>query len=43
VLATVDDKVVMVQQGKLLAAAFHPELLNDDRIHAHFLDSVVEH
>jgi 5'-phosphate synthase pdxT subunit len=43
VLATVDDKVVMVQQGKLLATAFHPELLNDDRIHAHFLDSVVEH
>ena len=43
VLSTVDDKVVMVQQGKLLAAAFHPELLSDDRIHAHFLDAVVEH
>jgi 5'-phosphate synthase pdxT subunit len=43
VLATVDDKVVMVQQGKLLAAAFHPELLSDDRIHAYFLDAVLEH
>jgi 5'-phosphate synthase pdxT subunit len=43
VLATVDEKVVMVQQGKLLAAAFHPELLSDDRIHAYFLDAVLEH
>ncbi|MEY3764114.1 MAG: hypothetical protein RLZ42_774, partial [Armatimonadota bacterium] len=43
VLASVNDKVVMVQQGNILAAAFHPELLNDDRIHAHFLDVVVEH
>ena len=41
VLATVDDKIVMVQQGKILAAAFHPELLDDDRVHAYFLDVVV--
>ncbi|MFM7188501.1 MAG: pyridoxal 5'-phosphate synthase glutaminase subunit PdxT [Armatimonadota bacterium] len=41
VLSTVDDKIVMVQQGKILAAAFHPELLDDDRVHAYFLDVVV--
>ena len=41
VLTTVDDKIVMVQQGKILAAAFHPELLDDDRVHAYFLDVVV--
>ena len=41
VLTKVDDKIVMVQQGKILAAAFHPELLDDDRVHAYFLDVVV--
>ena len=41
VLTTVDDKVVMVRQGNILAAAFHPELLEDYRIHAYFLDEVV--
>jgi 5'-phosphate synthase pdxT subunit len=41
VLTTVDDKIVMVRQGNILAAAFHPELLEDDRIHAYFLDEVV--
>jgi len=41
VLTMVDDHIVMVQQGNLLAAAFHPELLDDDRIHAYFLDKVV--
>lgn len=41
VLTTVDDKIVMVQQDKILAAAFHPELLDDDRVHAYFLDVVV--
>ena len=41
VLTMVDDHIVMVQQGNILAAAFHPELLDDDRIHAYFLDKVV--
>lgn len=40
-LTQVDDKVVMVRQGNILAASFHPELLEDDRIHAYFLDEVV--
>ena len=37
VLASVDTplgaKVVMVQQGNVLASAFHPELSGDDRLH----------
>lgn len=38
VLADVDGKPVLVRQGHVLAAAFHPELSNDDRIHQMFLE-----
>jgi 5'-phosphate synthase pdxT subunit len=38
VLSKLDDKrIVAVQQGHLLATAFHPELTNDDRLHQYFL------
>ena len=40
VLAQVDGKPVLVRQDRLLAAAFHPELSNDDRIHRLFLEGV---
>ena len=44
VLAKVDtplgDKVVVVRQRRLLASAFHPELVGDDRLHRLFLDIV---
>ena len=45
VLATVADasggrRIVAVRQGSLLATAFHPELTDDDRIHAYFLRMV---
>jgi len=40
VLAVVDDKPVLVRRGPLLAAAFHPELSQDDRIHRLFLEGV---
>ena len=40
VLATVDDHPVLCRQGGLLAAAFHPELSGDLRIHQLFLDHV---
>jgi 5'-phosphate synthase pdxT subunit len=41
VLARLDDgTVVAVRQGKLLAAAFHPELTSDLRFHQYFLDIV---
>ncbi|MDW8052510.1 MAG: pyridoxal 5'-phosphate synthase glutaminase subunit PdxT, partial [Armatimonadota bacterium] len=36
VLSTFDGKIVAVQQGKLLATAFHPELTDDERIHRYF-------
>lgn len=37
VLAAVGDKVVLAREGSLLAAAFHPELTEDTRIHQYFL------
>ena len=35
-----DGRPVAVQQEKLLATAFHPELTNDTRWHRRFLDSI---
>jgi len=40
VLASVDGKPVLVRQGAIMAAAFHPELSDDDRIHRLFLEGV---
>ena len=40
VLASVDGKPVLVRDGPVLAAAFHPELSDDDRIHRLFLEGV---
>ena len=40
VLACVDGKPVLVRQRNVLAAAFHPELSDDDRIHRMFLEEV---
>jgi 5'-phosphate synthase pdxT subunit len=40
VLASVDGKPVLVRQGHVMAAAFHPELSDDDRIHRRFLQEV---
>lgn len=37
VLAWYEKKAVMVQQGKLLALTFHPELSEDTRLHEYFL------
>jgi pyridoxal 5'-phosphate synthase pdxT subunit len=38
VLATVDNKPVIVAQGPHLALAFHPEMTHDDRLHRLFLE-----
>jgi 5'-phosphate synthase pdxT subunit len=38
VIATLEDRTVMVQQDKLLATAFHPELTSDLSIHQYFID-----
>lgn len=41
VLATLaDGRIVAVQQGHLLATAFHPELTDDNRLHKYFLSQV---
>lgn len=37
VLCRYDGRVVLVREGKLLAAAFHPELTDDLRLHRYFL------
>lgn len=39
--ATGREHVVAVRQGNLLATAFHPELTDDPRIHAFFVDQIV--
>jgi 5'-phosphate synthase pdxT subunit len=38
VLARVDDRPVLCRQGHVLVASFHPELTDDDRLHAMFLE-----
>jgi 5'-phosphate synthase pdxT subunit len=40
VLARVDGAPVLVQQGNLLAATFHPELTSDVRVHRHLLSLI---
>lgn len=40
VLARVDGRPVLVAQGPVLAAAFHPEVTGDDRLHRRFVDAV---
>jgi len=41
VLARLDDgRIVAAREGKMLAAAFHPELTGDLRFHRYFLDIV---
>jgi 5'-phosphate synthase pdxT subunit len=43
VLAERDGYPVLIRQGKLLAATFHPELSTDTRVHAEFLRLVAQH
>jgi pyridoxal 5'-phosphate synthase pdxT subunit len=40
VLAASDGDPVLVRQGKIMAATFHPELSNDVRVHQEFLKLV---
>jgi 5'-phosphate synthase pdxT subunit len=40
VLATSDGDPVLVRQGKILAATFHPELSDDTRVHQEFVKMV---
>jgi pyridoxal 5'-phosphate synthase pdxT subunit len=40
VLSSYDGDPVLVRQGQLLAACFHPELTDDVRLHAQFVDLI---
>jgi 5'-phosphate synthase pdxT subunit len=40
ILASHDGDPVLVRQGQLLAACFHPELTDDVRLHAQFVDLI---
>jgi pyridoxal 5'-phosphate synthase pdxT subunit len=40
VLATYDGDPVLVEQGRHLAATFHPELTEDPRVHRMFLEKI---
>jgi 5'-phosphate synthase pdxT subunit len=42
VLAELDGEPVLLRDGKVLVAAFHPELTDDTRVHELFLDLVKE-
>ena len=37
VLGSINDEPVLVRQGNVLAASFHPELSNDARLHQYFV------
>jgi len=40
VLSSFNKNPVLVQQGKILASTFHPELTNDRRVHEYFIGMV---
>jgi 5'-phosphate synthase pdxT subunit len=42
VLADLDGEPVLLREGRVLVAAFHPELTADTRVHERFLDLVRE-
>jgi 5'-phosphate synthase pdxT subunit len=42
VLSVIEDKIVAARQDRLLCAAFHPELTDDVRFHAYFVEMVRE-
>jgi 5'-phosphate synthase pdxT subunit len=42
VLAELDGEPVLLREGKIIVAAFHPELTDDTRVHERFLDLVRE-
>lgn len=41
VLARLESEPVLVRQGRVLAATFHPEIAGDDRLHAAFAQTAV--
>jgi pyridoxal 5'-phosphate synthase pdxT subunit len=43
VLARAEEEPVLVRQGRILAATFHPEMTPDLRIHRYFVEEVQNH
>ncbi|MDR2027654.1 MAG: pyridoxal 5'-phosphate synthase glutaminase subunit PdxT [Prevotellaceae bacterium] len=41
VLLSYQDKIIFAEQDNFIAAAFHPELTNDTRIHEYFLNKII--
>ncbi len=41
VLSRIEGEPVLVREGRLLAATFHPELTDDLRVHRYFLEEVI--
>ncbi|MBS1993827.1 MAG: pyridoxal 5'-phosphate synthase glutaminase subunit PdxT [Cyanobacteria bacterium SZAS LIN-3] len=42
VMATLAEGIVMARQDNLLVTAFHPEIVDDNRVHRYFIDMVRE-
>jgi 5'-phosphate synthase pdxT subunit len=42
VLAELDGEPVLLRDGRVLVASFHPELTDDSRVHERFLELVEE-
>ena len=42
ILAKIDEKIVAVGKGNILALAFHPELTDDTKVHRYFLEKVLK-
>jgi 5'-phosphate synthase pdxT subunit len=40
VMASIDEGIVMARQGNLLVTAFHPEIVDDTRVHDYFVAMV---
>jgi 5'-phosphate synthase pdxT subunit len=40
VLAELEGRAVVLEQGALIAASFHPELVGETRLHARLLERV---
>lgn len=40
ILASVEDKIVAIENKNILAVSFHPELNNDTRLHEYFLKKI---
>jgi 5'-phosphate synthase pdxT subunit len=41
VLLTYQDKILFAEQNNFIAAAFHPELTDDTRVHEYFLNKII--